>query len=374
MITGIGIKGRDTTQLEVAARISAPLAAALALIDQPPLGFASKLGIDPASASGSTATRLSIGMPLHRDMDESEVRVAATAELREAGIAGLQDRFDLSDGRFSLTVDSEHAELVGDGAVNQTPLAIQWRESFTDDAPFQRRFQVSGTVDAGAPERFGFALPLPVEGAAGLQATVVEAGGVSKVEVELDLTPLAVAVPQLGWQKAAGAPGRLSAGLSIAPDGPLLVERLELAAAGLEASGSLRLATAPLQLEQLLLTRFRLGRSSGSLDLHRRDAGGYRVSAAGRGARSRPAARGAGGGRRGRGRGRAADAARGDPDRRPASGIAGHALSALDSYAVRDAAGWQSADAARDAAEGRAGRAAARDRGRRRAASAAHQR
>ena len=136
-----------------------------------------------------------------------------------------------------------------------------------------------------------------------LQATVVEAGGVSKVEVELDLPRSRSRCRSSAGRRPPAPPAGSAPACSIAPDGPLLVERLELAAAGLEASGSLTLATAPLELEQLLLARFRLGRSSGSLDLHRRDAGGYRVSLRAEVARSRPAARGAAGGRRGEGEG-----------------------------------------------------------------------
>jgi uncharacterized protein YhdP len=342
VITGIGIPGRDGTQLEIAAEITSPLPAALALIDYPPLGFASELGIAPAQASGHASTRLNIGMPLHRDLDESDVRVAANAELRDAGATGIQDLIDVSAGSFSLEVDTEHAELVGDAAVNQTPLAIRWRENFADDAAFERRYELSGTIDAGAPERFGLTLPLPAGGSVGLAATVVEAAGVREASLDLDLAPLALEVPRLGWQKAAGTAGRLTATLTTASDGPLQVERFDLIADGLEAEGSLVLATEPVQLEQLMLGRFRLGRSSGALDLNRRGEGGYRISVR-------------------------ADALDLDallnaqPEAADGPGgpalplelvliadrvwLRGQPLSAVDVYAGRDAAGWHSANA-----------------------------
>ena len=56
-ITGIGIEGRDTTQLEIATRVAGPVAQALSLIDQPPLGFTSKIGIAPEAASGHVVSR-----------------------------------------------------------------------------------------------------------------------------------------------------------------------------------------------------------------------------------------------------------------------------------------------------------------------------
>jgi hypothetical protein len=340
VITGIGIKGRDSTQLEIAAQITAPLPAALALIDHPPLGFASDLGIAPDDTSGQASTSLDIGMPLHRDLDESDVRVAASAELRDVGARGLRDRFELSAGQFALTVDNQHAELVGEAAINQTPLAIQWRENFAADAAFERRFQLSGTVDAAASERFGLALPLPVAGAVGVAATVVEARGVREAEIDLDLAPLAIEVPRLGWQKAAGAAGRLTAALSIAPDGPLLVETFELASDELEASGSLAFATTSMQLQELVLGRFRLGRSRGALDLQQRGEGGYRISVRADALDLDPLLEA---------RTEAAEEAEGPPAPLEVILIAdrvwlrGHPLSAIDVYAARGAAGWHDA-------------------------------
>ena len=85
--TGIGIKGRDTTQLEIATRVTGPLRQALSLIDQPPLGFASKVGIAPDAASGRVVADLRIGMPLHKDLEpEEEARVAADATIADGAL------------------------------------------------------------------------------------------------------------------------------------------------------------------------------------------------------------------------------------------------------------------------------------------------
>ena len=128
--------------------------------------------------------------------------------------------------------------------------------------------------------------------------------------------------------------------LLIAPDGPLQVETFELASGGLEARGSLAFATEPMQLEQLLLGRLRLGRSSGALDLHHRDEGGYRISVRAD-ALDLDALLAA--------RPEAAGEADGPPVPLEIILIAdrvwfrGHPLSAIDVYAARGAAGWHSA-------------------------------
>ena len=276
-ITGIGIKGRHTTQLEVGAHIAGPIEQAMALIDHPPLGFAGDLGIVPASTSGSTRTELRIGTPLNRDMDPAEVRIAASAELTDAGIAGLRGALDLSEGRFSLKLDRQGADLAGEAVVNEVPLAIEWRENFADEAPFERRFHLQGTLRADAAQQLGLELPVPARGSFGLDATVLESADGRAAELALDLEGLALDAPEIGWRKPAGEAGRLSAALSLPEGGPVRIESFELSSAGLEAAGSLELSTAPLRIEHLALQRFRAGIGEGVLELRAQEQG-YRIS------------------------------------------------------------------------------------------------
>jgi hypothetical protein len=278
VITGIGIKGRDTTQLEITAEIDSPIAGALALIDHPPLGFASDIGVAPGSATGRARTRLAIGMPLHRDLDESEVRVRASADLVDAGLEGLRGAFDLTGGQFRLTVDDEGADLAGEAALNQVPLAIEWRENFADDAPFERRFHLQGRLAAEDPQRLGLELPVAAQGSFGLDATVIEVAKVLEAEVALDLETLAIEAPALGWRKPAGEAGRLAASLLVPEDGPIQVEAFELSGTGLEAAGSLEMSTEPMRIERLVLNRLHAGRSEGALDLRHQAEQGYEVS------------------------------------------------------------------------------------------------
>ena len=188
------------------------------------------------------------------------------------------DALDVSGGRFALKVDREGADLTGEAAVNQIPLAIEWRENFADDAPFERRFHLQGTLDASAPQRLGLALPLPAQGSFGLDATLLESAGLSEVEVALDLTPLAIEVAALGWRKPADEAGRLTATLFVPDDGPIQVEAFELSSAELEAAGSLELSLQPVQIERLVVSRLRAAGSAASLDLRQQTGGGYEVS------------------------------------------------------------------------------------------------
>jgi uncharacterized protein YhdP len=276
VITGMGIPGRETTQLEVATHAKGSLRDVLTLIDHPPLGFAAEADLSPADVAGNADIDLRIGLPLHRDVEDSEVRVAASAQLTGAALQGPQ--FRLEDGRLSLTVDNEGLDLKGDALVEQIPLQVEFRDNFDDDAPFSRRYRVQGMVDHEAIARLAGDLPLELRGALGLDATVVEKVGLREVEVALDLAQLAITSPQLAWSKDVGEPGALDASLVLPREGPIRVAALDMTGPSLELSGSLQLQAEPLALETLVLERLRIGQTDGALSVRRGADQVYEVS------------------------------------------------------------------------------------------------
>ena len=273
-ITGIGIEGRDTTRLEVATQVRGPLEQALDLIDQPPLGFAGKVGIAPEAAAGEVVTDLQIGMPLHRDLEASEVQVAAQATITNAALAGPP--IDLSDGAFTLTVDNDGANLVGDAIVEEVPLRLDWRENF-GDAAVERRYRIEGAPDLAALRRLGVDLPIVAEGSVRVDATVTEAPAGREMALALDLAPVAIDAPRIGWRKAAGEPATLDASMVIPAEGPIQVTQFQLESETFRAEGSLEAHVAPFQLERLRLQRVRLGASEATVVLRRDSNAGYEV-------------------------------------------------------------------------------------------------
>ena len=278
VITGIGIKGRDTTQLLVKAAINSPLDQALALLDHRPLGLASELGVAPSDASGQARTELTLTLPLHRDLEASELGVRASATLKGAGLRGLPGGIVLSEGDFTLKVDNRGADLTGRGAVNEVPLTIEWHQTFAEDGAAKQRFHVQGTFDIEALHRFGVDLPVPATGSSQIDVSMTQSATGREAKLALDLGAVAIDAPVLGWQKSKDQPGHLSASIRVPPGGPVQVEAFELASAGLEVAGSLELSAEPVQIERLALSRFRAGRNEGTLDLRRQAGRGYRIA------------------------------------------------------------------------------------------------
>lgn len=274
VITGIGIKGRDTTQLEISAGVSGPLEQALSLIDRPPLGYTSRVGIAPDAASGRVASDLHIGLPLHRDFEASEVRVAAEATITDAAVTG--EPVDISDGQLNLTIDANKVTLAGDAVVDGVPITLEVEEKLGGGGT-DRRYQLSGSPDAALLRGLGIDLPISLEGAVGVSATVTETPAMRTAEIALDLTPTMVEVPGLNWRKPAGDLSALAATATLPPGGPLRVTAFELTSPNLRAEGSLEAQIEPFRIAQLRLDRVRFGDTRASVALRPQVAAGYDV-------------------------------------------------------------------------------------------------
>jgi uncharacterized protein YhdP len=276
VITGIGIEGRDTTQLEIATRVAGPVAQALGLINQPPLGFSSKIGIEPEAASGHVVADLRIGMPLHKDLEpQEEARIAADATITDGALAGKP--LNLRKGQLKLTVSERAAKLAGEAVVEGVPVRLQVQESLGEDAGATRRYQVEGSPDAAVLKQFGVELPIALEGRVGVSATVIERRAGRTAEIALDLTPTAIAVPQLSWRKASGEPGTLTAKAALPAGGPLEITEFALTSRDLSADGNLEAQLEPLRLVRLQLDEVRFGQTQATITLRRSDAAGYDV-------------------------------------------------------------------------------------------------
>jgi hypothetical protein len=275
-ISGIGIEGRDTTQLEIATRVAGPLAQALSLIEQPPLKFASKVGIAPDAASGQVVADLRIAMPLHKEMEPAEeARVAADATIIDAALKSKP--VNLSGGQLKLTLTEQAAKLAGEAVVEGVPVRFQVQESLGGHAGVTRRYQVEGSPDAALLEQFGVELPFTLEGQVGVTATVTERRARRAAEIALDLTPTAIAVPQLSWRKASGEPATLTATAAIPADGPIEVTEFALTSKDLHAKGNLEAQLEPLHLARLQLDQVRFGETRAAVVARWSESAGYDV-------------------------------------------------------------------------------------------------
>jgi uncharacterized protein YhdP len=203
----------DSERGDMLFEIDTPLSDALALIDHQPLGYASRLGVDPGVARGDARVTLTLGLPLRDDVALDELEVGVTADATGVGLPDVTLGQDLSDGDLSLTLDGTGMDVAGTARLGDVPITLDWRENFTDGAAFDRRYHVRGRLDNAARARFRLSGPPfqppwmdgPVDG--DLTYTDI-AGAPATLTARIDLAPATLAMDALGWTKPAGIPGR----------------------------------------------------------------------------------------------------------------------------------------------------------------------
>jgi hypothetical protein len=230
----------STAEVDIAG--GGPVPSILGVLDLEPLGFVGKLGLNPADVAGAARATARLRLPLIRDLRLDQIAVTAAAELTGVDLLapGLDAR--LTAERMALEADMQRLRLAGDATLAGAAVRLEATETFSPEPGRPRtEARVVGRVSADQAAAIGVDLRPRVSGSAGVDARIESfAGRALRFEAALDLEGAAVDGAPAPWAKPADAPGTARVAGRRDSDG-LTLTRVELAAAGLEAEGSLRL-------------------------------------------------------------------------------------------------------------------------------------
>lgn len=206
LITGLDQKDQF---IQVGGDVSAPMKDALALLDHPRLGYASKLGLTPESSSGEAATHLQFDFPARKNLTFAHVDIGVTARMTDVGLKKAMFDRDVTEGQLELTLSQNGMRINGPLRFGGIPLDLQWLENFADDASFEQQIRAVGTVDAEQRAAFGYETRPFFDGPGHTDLTYISyADGRGRIDANLDLTQSALAFEFAKWSKQAGVPGR----------------------------------------------------------------------------------------------------------------------------------------------------------------------
>jgi len=239
----------EVTPADVALTATGPLEAVLTLIDQRPLSLVTKLGVDLGTLQGRAEVVADLSFPLIQELRVEDVEADASAVFRSVsgryalgGAAGQDGAWlELAARQLALRADTAAMQLDGDVTVDGVPLALAWTERYGATNP-GRNVVLKGSVDGALLRRLG-AGDLGVTGAAPASLSLTQQGaGPTRFDLSADLAGAALALDPLGWTKARGRPGTLTAKGSY--DARLIVDELALTTETLEVAGRLSLTEA----------------------------------------------------------------------------------------------------------------------------------
>ncbi|WP_085584143.1 AsmA-like C-terminal domain-containing protein [Thalassospira mesophila] len=204
---------------------------AMNLIDHKPLGFASRLGIDPKQLSGSQATRVKLSFPLLNNLTFDDVKVSAASRIENAKVTKVFRNLDLAKGNFELQVNTEGLELNGDAQLGNGQNTINWVESFDSKTPLTSHYQLGGTFDLAALNDIGVDVSSFLHGSAygNVEIKVIRAGDVEVVG-KTDITNSVIDIAEADYHKDAQKPGKLGFDVVFKADGGGVVRKLDVTA------------------------------------------------------------------------------------------------------------------------------------------------
>ncbi|MGH6893193.1 MAG: AsmA-like C-terminal domain-containing protein, partial [Dongiaceae bacterium] len=206
LVTGLDHKDQF---IKVGGNVAGPMRDALALLDHPRLGYASKLGLTPDSSSGQVETHLDFDFPAEKNLTFAKVKIGVSAAMKDVGLTKAMFDRDVTEGNLELVLSQNGMRIAGPLKFGGIPLDLQWLENFTDDAAFEQQIRAIGVVDADQRAAFGYETRPFFDGPSRTDLTYISfADGRGRIDASFDLTDSIVAFEFAKWAKPAGQPGR----------------------------------------------------------------------------------------------------------------------------------------------------------------------
>lgn len=183
----------------------------LTLLNYEPLGFPRKMDLNPASASGSAVVRTRLEFPAIDELELDQLKVRAAANLRDAAVKGIADRFDLSNGAFLIQVTDSGLQANGTGSLNGAAVGVEWSEDFTGREANRSRYRLNGILDDRDRRALGVNLAPYITGPVSVDVTLVQPRNDSlRATGQLRLRDARMAVEEFAWTKPPGQNADLS--------------------------------------------------------------------------------------------------------------------------------------------------------------------
>ncbi|CAO3351553.1 YhdP family protein [Azospirillum palustre] len=266
VIGGLDI-GKET--MDIRLPVQGPVRSILTLIDMPPLGYPTKLEMDPARTQGTAEAKLHFAFPLLADLKVEQLDLDVTGKLRKVAVEKVAAGMNATDGELSLALDLKAMQIKGATKLDGIPVTIDWNESFDSAAKGPRtRIAVKGDATADDLRAHGIDLEDRVQGSFGADILfTVDRKHKLLLTGALNLEKTRLSIEELGWAKPPGKPGTGKLTLEFDKDRPTRISNLTIDAGGLKSVTNLELADGGKRVARVQTPSFKLGQTDLRADL-----------------------------------------------------------------------------------------------------------
>ena len=271
------IGGLDTGQetMDIRVPVRGPVRTILTVLDSPPLGYPSRLDLDPKRTQGQADAQLHFQFPLLVDLKVEQLDLTVAAKLRGVGVEKVAAGLTATEGDLTLALDMNAMTVKGNTKLDGIPVSIDWKEQFTSTAKGPRtRIAVKGDVDAKDLRSHGIDLGEHVAGPMGADVLfTVDQRRRFGLTAGLNLEKTHLRIDELGWEKRPGVPGTGKLALEFQKDRVTRVTGLSVDAGGLRAQAVVDLAPQTMAVTKVAVSQLSVGQTDLKADVTVHDGG-----------------------------------------------------------------------------------------------------
>jgi hypothetical protein len=239
--------------------VAGPLNDTIALLRQPRLGLLSRHPIELRDPAGQVALRLTVALPLRRDVGIDQVAIRAQGQLSAVHLAGVIAGRDIDQGNFGIDAGNDGLKLDGTLALAAIPASLGLQMDFRAGPPQQVLQRVTLAASPTGPQLAAIGVDTNgiLTGMPDLRATLAERrDGTGQATLHADLLNAGLAVAPLAWKKPPGIAAQATVRLQLDHDRITSSDRIELQGDGVSVHGQAAFADgkpAALNLDQITL-------------------------------------------------------------------------------------------------------------------------
>ena len=227
--------------LDVQIGIAGPVPEVVALVQHPRLHLFERRPLPVKDAQGTVDGRLQIGLPLLENVLAEQVRVRATAQLRQVRLGDVLMGRALERGQFELTVDNDGLRVNGTATLAdiQARLGVEMDFRAGNASQVVMRESVQARADVRQLAALGLAHEDVMRGTVALDVrTERRRSGPARANIRADLRETTLMLDLLGWSKPAGQNAGADAVLRLAGDSLDAIENFRIEAPSLLLRGN----------------------------------------------------------------------------------------------------------------------------------------
>lgn len=211
---------KDHNYIDIKINGNSSITDALKFIDNPPLNFASGMGVSPEKVLGNVDIKLGLNFELHRNLTPEEIKVDVKADLQDVKIENVSDGKDLTAEKLNVEVNSKGFLVIGNAVFDGINLNLVINENFSNKA-YKNKSKISFKLDEMVKRKLGIESsilnPPYINGYADIVADItVQNNDDVVLDINADITNADIDYSFLGFKKEKGQKGNIKTKIEIA--------------------------------------------------------------------------------------------------------------------------------------------------------------